>query len=54
MTIENVELMHECSPKDSCMETARMKFDKETEEKGKNRRVNKERSTAGHKKNQIA
>ena len=25
MTIGNVELMHECSPKHSCMATARMK-----------------------------
>ena len=34
MSIENVELMHECSPKPLPMGTVRLKYDKETEEEG--------------------
>ena len=30
MAIRNGELVHECSPKHSCIGTARMKYDKET------------------------
>ena len=41
MTIGNVELMHECFPKHSCMGSARMLQDKETEEV-KNRAVGME------------
>ena len=42
--------MHECFPKHLRMGTARMKQDKETEEKGKKRDVNLERSKAARKK----
>ena len=42
--------MHECFPKHSSMETARMKYDKETDEEGKKRGVSMERSKAGTKK----
>ena len=41
MTVENVELMHECFPKHLRMGTARMKEDKDTEEEGHKRTVNK-------------
>ena len=38
MAIGNVELMHKCFPKHSrMMRTARMKYDKETDEEGKKR-----------------
>ena len=42
MAIVDVELMHECFPKHSCMGTAR--------EEGKKRGVSMERSKAGTKK----
>ena len=32
MAIGNVELVHECFPKQSCMKTASIKYDKETDE----------------------
>ena len=35
MAIGNVELMHECFPEHSRKGTARMKYDKETDEEGK-------------------
>ena len=35
MAIGNRELMHECFPKHSCMGTARMEYDKERDEDGK-------------------
>ena len=41
--------MHECFPKHSRMVTARMNLDKETDEEGKKRGVNMERSKAGTK-----
>ena len=44
MAIGNWEFMHECFPKHSRMGTARMKKDKETDEEGKKRGVNTERS----------
>ena len=44
MAIGNWEFMHECFPKHSRMGTARMKKDKETDEEGKKRGVNMERS----------
>ena len=46
MAIGNGELMHECFPKHLCMGTARLKKDNETQEEGKNRRMNVESSTA--------
>ena len=49
MTIGNEELMHECFPKHLRMETARMKYDKETEG-GKKRGVSMEKSKAGRKR----
>ena len=42
--------MHECFPKHSRMGTARTKHDKETDEGGKKRGVNMEKSKAGTKK----
>ena len=39
MARENGELMHECFPKHSRMETARMKQDKETDEDGEKRGI---------------
>ena len=50
MVIGNGELMHECFPKHLRMGTARMKYDKETDEDGKTRGVSMERSRAGTKK----
>ena len=50
MAVGNGELMHECFPKHSFMGTARMKQDKETDEDGKKRGVNMEKSKAGKKK----
>ena len=50
MAIGNGKLMQECFLKHSRMGTARMKSDKETDEEGKNRGVNIERSNAGTKK----
>ena len=47
--IGNVELMQECFPKHSRMGTPRMKYDKDTEEKGKKRGASMERSKAGRK-----
>ena len=41
--------MHECFPKHPRMGTARSKLDNETEEEGKKRRINVERSTADTK-----
>ena len=48
MAIENMELMHECSPKHLRMGTARLKEEKESEEEGK-KRMNVERTTADTK-----
>ena len=42
--------MHECFPKHLCMGTARMKYDKETDEGGKKRGASMEKSKAGTKK----
>ena len=50
MAVGNGELMDECFPKNSLMETARTKSDKETDEEGKKRGVNMERSKAARKK----
>ena len=50
MAIGNGELMHECFPKHSGMGTARMKYDKETDEEGNKRDMSMERSNAGTKK----
>ena len=38
-SIKNVKLIHECSPKRLRMGTARMKYDKDTEEADKKRRM---------------
>ena len=48
MAIENEELVHECFPKHLLTGTARMK-DNDTEEEGKQKRVNMERSKVGTK-----
>ena len=50
MAIRNWELMHECFPKHLRMGTARMRENKETDEKGKKRAVCIERTKAGMKK----
>ena len=50
MALENGELLHVCSPEHLRMGTARMKYDNETEEEGKKRRMNVERSSADRKK----
>ena len=50
MAIENGELMRECSPEHLRMGTARLKYHNETEEEGKKRKINVERSTADMKK----
>ena len=50
MAIGNRELMHECFPKHWSMGTARMKYDKKTDKKGKKRDVSMERSKVGTKK----
>ena len=50
MAIEHGELMQECFPKHSRMGTARTKYDKETDEVGKQRGVSMERSKAGMNK----
>ena len=42
--------MNECFPKHSGMGTARMKYDKVTDEQGKKRGVSMERSKAGTEK----
>ena len=42
--------MHKCFPIHSCMGTAKMKQDKETDEEGKKRDVSMERSKADAKK----
>ena len=47
MSIGNEELMDECSPKHSCMGTARNKYDQVTEEGKKKRGVSMERSKVG-------
>ena len=39
--------MHECGPRHLRMETVRLKYDKETEEEGKQKSVKMERSTVG-------
>ena len=49
MAVGNGELMDECFPKHSLMETARTKSDKETDEEGK-RGASMERSKAARKK----
>ena len=49
MAIRNRELKQECFPKHPCMGTARMEYDKETDE-GKKGDVSMERSKAGTKK----
>ena len=50
MAIGNRELKQECFPKHPCMWTARMEYDKETDEEGKKGDVSMERSKAGTKK----
>ena len=45
----NMDLVQEYFPEHSRMGTARMKYDKETEEKGKKRGVSMERSKVGTK-----
>ena len=49
MAIGNVELLHECLPKHSYMGTPRMKYN-ETDQDGKKRGMNMERSKADKKK----
>ena len=49
MAVGNEELMNERFPKHSRIGTAKMKYDKETEEEGKRRGVSMERSKAGSK-----
>ena len=49
MAILNEELMHECSPKHSRMGIAKMKYDKETDEKDKKRHVSIDKSKQGKK-----
>ena len=53
MAIENGELMRECSPEHFRMGTARLKYHNETEEEGKKRKMNVERSTADMKKSSV-
>ena len=48
----NVELMHERFPKHSCMGTAKMKYDKETERKGKKGETSMESSDGARKNNE--
>ena len=50
MAIVNVELIHNCFPNHSSMGTARMKYDKDTEKEGKQRRMNMERRQWAQKK----
>ena len=50
MAIENGELIHKCFPKHSCMGTARMKYDKETDKDGTKRGMSMERRKAGTNK----
>ena len=50
MAIGNGELMHECFPKHLRMGTARIKYDKETNEGGKKRDVSMKNRKAGTKK----
>ena len=49
MAIENVELMHECLPKQSRMGKATMKSEKETDEDRKKRGASMEISKASTK-----
>ena len=49
MAIEDVELMHKCSPEHLCMGTAKLKCGKETEEED-NQKIIKMRSTSNTKK----
>ena len=49
MAIGNVILMHECFPKQFRMGTAIMKYNTETEKKGKIKRANSGRRTASRK-----
>ena len=50
MATENEELMNQCFPKHLRMGTARLKYDNETEEENKKRRMIVERSTEDRKK----
>ena len=50
MAVGNGELMHDCFPKHSCMGTAKLKYDKETDEECKKRGVRPERSKESTKK----
>ena len=49
MAIENAELMQECSPEHMHIGTVILKYDKETEEEGKQKRV-KMKSKVGTKR----
>ena len=49
MAIDNLELMRECSPEHLHMGTAKFKWDKETEEEGKQKRVKIEKNIVGTK-----
>ena len=49
MAIGNGELMQKCFSKHSRVRTARMKYDKETDEEGKKKGVSVERHKAGTK-----
>ena len=49
MAIGNVELMHECSPEHLGMGTVRSDINKETQEEGKQKRVQME----GHEKKEV-
>ena len=53
MAIGNVELMHKCFPKYLRKGTARMTFNKETDEEGKKRGLSMERSEAGMKEKEV-
>ena len=53
MAIGYGELIHECFPQHSRMGTARMKQDKETDEKGKKRGMSMEISKVATKKKEV-
>ena len=50
MAIENMKILHEFSPKHLRMGKLKLKYGKETDEQGKQKRVKMERSQVGTKK----
>ena len=54
MVIENVYLIHECSPIHLRMGTIRLKYDKGTQEAGKQEKVQMERSKVDTIKMEVA